>query len=336
MIKFNCKKCGQKLSVPETHAGKKGKCPMCKNIIVVPEIQPIDPAVYQTNSGIVDIGAKSTADNEILLENIEKDKIQEDLFGFSKGPEKDIEYEQEPEEELSDDTEGPTERRHPWFIDIFLYPICMPCLVTIGIVIIIPLLNNLAIGLLGPFGILAIAPGMFLNFVIGMYFLWYLAECIRDSAEGGIRAPETFANAPGLGELFGQLFRLLICILIFAGPLGYYYIKTGRIDTIFWSLLALAVFFLPISLLAVILFDSLCGLNPLLLIGSVFSTHFIYCALVVILWAIALSIIFILKMLSSILAIFLSVYFIMYILFIVAHLLGRFYWRYQEKIHWDF
>jgi len=335
MIKFNCKKCGQKLSVPETYAGKKGKCPRCENIIVVPEIQTTDSAIEQTNLGIADLGTKNFTDNAILQDAIEKDKTKDELFGLCSVPEKSTEYEQGPEEEPSDDTELPAERKLPWCIDIFLYPICVPCLVTIGIVIIIPLLINLAIGLLGPFGILAIVPGMFINFVISMYFLWYLAECIRDSAEGGIRAPETLANAPSLGELFGQWFRLLMCMLIFAGPFGYYYIKTGRIDTIFWSLLALAVFFLPIGLLAVILFDSLRGLNPLLLIISVFRTHFIYCALVVILWAVALSVIFILKMLSSIWVVFLSGYFVMYILFIVAHLLGRFYWRYQEKLNWD-
>lgn len=335
MIKFNCNKCGQKLSVSETKAGTKGKCPRCKNIIVVPDIQTADSAIDPNKLGIADIGVKNSTDNEILLKAIEKDKFKDELIGLSEVPEKDNEYEQEPEEELPDDTEFPPERKHPWFIDIFLYPICTPCLVTIGIVIIIPLLLNLAMGLLGPFGILLIGPGMFVNFLISMYFLWYLAECIRDSAEGGIRAPETLANAPSLGELFCQLFRLLICILIFAGPVGYYFIKTDRTDAIFWSLLAFAVFFLPIGLLAVSLFDSIRGLNPFLLIGSVFSTHFIYFALVVILWAIVLSVIFILKTLSSIWAVFLSVYFIMYILFILAHLLGRFYWRYQEKLNWD-
>jgi DNA-directed RNA polymerase subunit RPC12/RpoP len=336
MMKFNCEKCGQKLNVSESRAGKKSRCPRCKNIIVVPEKQATDPVKNQINSAVTDLGAKNFADNEILLEAIEKDKTQDEFFGFSRGPEKDTEYEQEPEEEPSDDTGGPPERKHPWFIDIFLYPICKPCLLTLGIIIIIPLLINIAVGLLGPFGLFVLVPGFFIDFVIGLYFLWYLSECIRDSAEGGIRAPETLANAPSLGELFSQLLRLLICMLIFAGPLGYYYIKTGKNDTIFWSLLALAVFFLPIGLLAVILFDSLRGLNPLLLIGSVFRTHFIYFALVVILWAVVLSVIFILKTLSSIWAIFLSGYFIMYILFIVAHLLGRFYWRYQEKLNWDF
>jgi phage FluMu protein Com len=335
MIKFNCEKCGQKLSVPETHSGKKGKCPRCKNIIVVPATQNIDSILEKTDIGSADLAIKDSADNEILQDTVEKDKIQNDLFGFSKGPEKDTEHEQEPEEEPFDYIEGPPERKHPWYIDIFLYPICLPCLVTIAIVVIIPLLINLTIGLLGPFGILALPFGMFINLVISMYFLWYLAECIRDSAEGGIRAPETMANAPSLGELFGHLLRLLICIFIFAGPVGYYFIKTDRIDAIFWALLAFAVFFLPIGLLSVTMFDSIRGLNPLLLIASVISTHFIYLGLVIILLGIAFSVIFLLRTLNNKWLIFLSGYFEMYILFIVAHLLGRFYWQYQEKLNWD-
>ena len=41
MIKFHCKNCGKKISVPEKHAGKKGKCPKCKNIVVVPKAEKI-------------------------------------------------------------------------------------------------------------------------------------------------------------------------------------------------------------------------------------------------------------------------------------------------------
>jgi phage FluMu protein Com len=166
MIKFNCKICGQKLNVPGARAGKKGKCPRCKNIVVVPEIQHTDSVINQKDSGIPEFRTQNFADNEILLEAIEKDKTQDELFGFSKGPEKDTEYEQEPEEEPSDDTELPPERKLPWLIDVFLYPICTPGLITLGIIIIIPLLINIFVGLLGPFGILALPFSMLINFVI--------------------------------------------------------------------------------------------------------------------------------------------------------------------------
>ncbi|MBW7988623.1 MAG: hypothetical protein FVQ84_01175 [Planctomycetes bacterium] len=335
VIKFRCGNCGGKFSVHKNNAGKKGKCPKCKNIVVVPEIQTAGDLINHNDSVAAEVGSKSSAYDLALLDMPQKDKTQDLPSGHPDTSGNTSEYNHEPEEEPSDDTELPPERKLPWLIDIFLYPICTPGQITLGIIIIIPLLINIFVGLLGPFGILALPFSMLINFVISMYFLWYLAECIRDSAEGGIRAPETFANSPGLGELLGQLFCLLLCILIFAGPVGYYYIKTDRTDATFWSLLALAIFFLPIGLLAVTMFDSIRGLNPLLLIGSVFRTHFIYLALVIILWAIALSVIFILRLLQSEWVAFLSGYFIMYIFLVVAHLLGRFYWRYQERLNWE-
>jgi len=335
MIKFNCKSCGQKFSVPETSAGKKGKCPKCKNIVVVPKIQAASPLTEPSDSGVSEVSSKNSADNVTLLEAIEKDRIQDQPIGLSSVPEQATKYEQELEEEPPDDTESPAERKLPWVIDIFLYPISIPCLITLGIIILIPLLINIAVGLLGPFGLFVLVPGFFINIVISLYFLWYVAECVRDSAEGGIRAPETFANTPGLGDLLLQLFRLLVCLLLFAGPMGYYFVKTHRIDAIFWSLLAYAVFFLPMGLLAVTLFDSIRGLNPLLLVGSIFSTFFTYCGLILILGAVAMTVITLPRMLSGKWAAFVSGYLVMYILLVVAHLLGRFYWRYQEKLNWE-
>jgi len=35
-IRFHCKNCGQRMGVPQTYAGKKGKCPKCKNPVLVP------------------------------------------------------------------------------------------------------------------------------------------------------------------------------------------------------------------------------------------------------------------------------------------------------------
>ena len=334
-IKFHCENCGRKFCVPQIHAGKKGKCPKCKNTIVVPKIQTTNSVTEQSNSEDTKTSSKSSAYDLAFLAMPPRDKIQ-DLpptpSGISK---KATEYNQELEEEPPEDTNSPAERKLPWFIDIFLYPTSTAGLITLGIIILIPLLINLAVGLLGPFGLFVLVPGFFINIVISLYFLWYVAECIRDSAEGGIRAPETMANAPGLSELLWQWLRLLLCLLLFAGPMGYYFNKTNRTDTIFWSLLAYAVFFLPMGLLAVTLFDSIRGLNPLLLLGSIFSTFFTYCGLILILGAVATTFIALPRMLSGEWAAFISGYLVLYILLVVAHLLGRFYWRYQEKLNWN-
>jgi len=43
MIHFHCTHCGQKIRVQALHAGRKGKCPKCKNIILVPQPTPEIP-----------------------------------------------------------------------------------------------------------------------------------------------------------------------------------------------------------------------------------------------------------------------------------------------------
>jgi DNA-directed RNA polymerase subunit RPC12/RpoP len=335
MIKFKCKSCGQKLSVPESRAGKKGRCPKCKNIIVVPKAPTLSFVAEQSNSGNIKTGSKSSADNLTLQEVIQKDQIKDLALSQPDIPEKATEDGQEPEEESPEETESIPQRKLPWFIDIFLYPLSAAGLTTLGIIIIIPLLINIAIGLLGPFGLLLVIPGFVIRIVIGLYYLWYIAECIRDSAEGGIRAPETMANAPGLSEMFWQWLRILVCWLLFVGPAVYYYVYTDSTDTIYWSLVAFAVLFLPMSLLAVVMFDSLRGINPLLVIGSIFSTFFQYCGLILILGAVVLTTQATRNMPRDRWLAFISGYIGIYLMLVVSHLLGRFYWRYEEKLNWD-
>ena len=42
MIIFHCK-CGQRITVPEIHAGKKGRCPNCKQVIGIPQASQVAP-----------------------------------------------------------------------------------------------------------------------------------------------------------------------------------------------------------------------------------------------------------------------------------------------------
>ena len=335
IIKFHCKNCGQKIRVPQIHAGKKGKCPKCKNIIVVPKVQTAGTLTEQSNAAEEKTNTKSSPYVLTLLDVPEKDKIQDQPIPLSSVPEKAAKYEQELEEESPEETESAAQRRLPWFIDIFLYPLSMPGLITLGIIIVIPLLINIAVGLAGPFGLLILIPGFVIRIVIGLYFLWYIAECIRDSADGGIRAPETMANTPGLGDMFWQWLRVLVCWLLFVGPVVYYYVYGNSTDTIYWSLLAFGLFFLPMGLLAVTLFDSIRGLNPILIISSIFSTFFQYCGLLLILAAVVLTVKAVRNIAFGKWSAFISGYIGIYIVLVLAHLLGRFYWRYQEKLNWE-
>ncbi len=51
-IKFNCKYCGQKITVPPVHAGKKGQCLKCNNILVIPSVKKVKPASAKSNLSV--------------------------------------------------------------------------------------------------------------------------------------------------------------------------------------------------------------------------------------------------------------------------------------------
>ncbi len=226
-------------------------------------------------------------------------------------------------------------RSIPWPVDILLYPLSLPALTTLGIVIVIPLLINLTAGLMGPFGFFVLIPGAVVNAVLWLYFLWYVAQCIADSARGGVRAPETAAQAPGLWEILVQMGRTVAAVAVALLPMIIYWLSVRRVDTVFWSLLAWAAALCPIALLAVTMFDSVYGLNPLILIGSVLSTLLPYLGLVSALGALLFLIVKAKLALAGDPLLGYAFGFAEYYLALVAaHLVGRFYWRYETKLNW--
>lgn len=343
---FKCGNCGLKISVPRTHAGQKGRCPNCKNPITVPaekspvrKPEQIDPDETTRLVGN-DVGLT-------LLEVPEELKLADEQIVESGTIKNAVEQESRPEGELAAEEAGTAGRRKlPWIIDIFLYPSSKAGLTTLGIIVLIPFLIRIVLRLLGkifqqfpPLLVLSIPisiAGFLVCILLYLYLYWFFYECIRDSAIGGVRAPETIANTPGLGEMFWQWLRTICCLLVFVAPVSIYYQYTRQTDTVFLILLVYAIFFFPMALLAVVMFDSLSGLNPILLIGSILSTFLPYCAMIAVFVTGGFLVVhnvpetdnspvlrFILRCVN------------VYLLIVVAHLLGWFYWRYEDKLNWD-
>ena len=352
MIKFRCKNCGRKFSVPEIHAGKKGKCPKCKNIVVVPKPEIAASATSQNDLGASKVGSKNSAYDLTLLDVPQEDKIQDQPISQYTVSEKTIEPEEELEEGAAvEETELAGERKLPWLVDIFLYPMSKGGLTTLVVIIVLRLLTDLAAWLLACCifgGIL----GLIIRIVIvWSYMYWYFAECIRDSANGGLRAPETTVAMPGLGTMVWQFLRLFACYAFFLGPVTFYrgytfYSNTEANSVIFWSLLTYGNLFFPMGILAVVMFDSVNGLNPILIIRSIVSTFLQYCGLVILFYGLTVLFVILFSMVVSIMtragglpSIFLSFIFFnvvfVYLLLVAGHLLGRFYWRYEAKLYWE-
>ena len=343
VIDFICENCDRKISVPKINEGKKAICPKCSNTFIIPTTQFTGSAAPRSYSG--DLIARSTDSPHglTLIDVPEEYKLKDGPAGQFNVSE-DVDRQQEYQEDSdAKETESTEQHKLPWIIDIFLYPISLPGLMHLGIFTIIPLLLSFILRLLGPLGMVVAFPCFLINIAIGLYVCWYITECVRDSAKGGRRAPEAFATS-GLGEMWSQSLHIIGCYLIFLGPVLFYSAFNNKTDIVFWLLLAYGTFFFPMGLLACVMFDSIGGLNPLLLIGSIFSTFFQYCGLVLLITGIVLGFRAIPTIQTdstqqeTITMILLeSVFYLilLYITFVVAHLLGRFYWRYQDKLNWE-
>jgi hypothetical protein len=250
-------------------------------------------------------------------------------------------------------------RKLPWLIDVFLYPTSVSGIIHLAIFLFGPPLAWSFLGRLAQtalfFVFVPVSVGVYL-LLVG-YMLYYIGFCIVDSAKGGRRAPDiTTLDLPDTGELISQLFLILGAIAICFWPAGLYYVFTKKNDSVFFVLSACGIFFLPMALLAGILFDATHALNPLFIIGSISRTFLPYCGLVPVfcvlggLLALIASNIFnltsaqtleqgigqIMLVLNRLFVVTLTypgMAFI-YLAMVAAHLLGWFYWWHKDKLNW--
>jgi len=183
------------------------------------------------------------------------------------------------------------------------------------------------------------------------YMGWYFSECIRDSADGGIRAPDTVGGQESTTEMFFQLLRLIFCHVIYlsAGPILYSFfmlISAGEPnDAVLLVMSIIGNFLYPMAIIGVSVQMSIEGLNPIVLIRSVACTFVQYIGLYVLIIVVILIYYFFLAgalfaairsgsigvaLLGTILGGLGS----FWLLLVLAHILGRFYWRYEEKLNW--
>lgn len=337
VLKLCCTHCGQKISVPVSYAGKKVKCPKCSNIVVIPKAENATPIAEQSSLSDSKSGTKYAGFDHALFDIPQEDSTVNQLSGQGALSEKDLEELQKPvEKKVSEEAEPFGIRRLPWIIDIFLYPLSFWGLVNIGIFIgVTSFLAEVGKILPGVLSCLFWLLTLVIKVVAYLFIYWYFAECVRDSAEGGLRAPNVRGDVPCLGDMFLQMINIVGCLLVFFIPFVFYVLIARRIDVLFWLLLIYGVFFFPIGLLAIVVLDSIVGLSPRLLYNSISKSFFQYCGLVLVFVAGALLVGVIgQKVGESVYLAFIVRCAGVYIVFVAAHLLGRFYWRNQEKLNW--
>ena len=323
-------------------AGRKGQCPHCKKTVTIPATVP-EEAVAQTGvAGDQPVAPKASPRNPLLFDIPPADVAEA------------AQTEEQAAERLRDlrsayvlkEHEEPPERPLPWVIDIFLYPMnklgLIILLLSAGIPFALrPLLRlSRELTLAFPPALLLWVPLMIIHWgallLSLLYINWYIAECIRDSAAGGIRAVDTTATTPGFIELIGQSLTVLACGAACLGP-AILYTRNHDNAAVFWILYGVGGFLFPMALLAVTMFESLRALNPILLLPSVFSTLVPYCLLALFCYGFYRLPPLMIRYLFSDLWIlgYLLLFATFYLALVLAHLVGRLYRRNQERLNWD-
>jgi hypothetical protein len=321
MIRFECQHCGHKLKVPDERSGRQGRCPACKGIVTVPAA-PLESSLTEdiqlvpADTARAGIGAALDLPQREYTDEDREEAGREDRRLLTRlGIEPLPEY--------------TGERKLPWPIDILLYPANLAGLASLGVIVGVPLvlsLLSLVLWVIPFVGLLFFLAGV----LIWLYAAWYFAECVYDSARGGTRAPQGL-DTGGTGDMWERVSYVLAVWIIFVVPMVVYFLATeGRKDAILWGLVAWAVIFFPMGLLAMVINDSLSALNPFFLLGSILRVFFPYVGFVLLLGTFAAG----LAWLTDILPPVINVAARSYGGLVLAHILGRFYWRHRERLDW--
>ena len=224
----------------------------------------------------------------------------------------------------------------PWFVEALIYPAGRDGLIQIGIFVFCALLIYLFGWFLSSFlGPYVGAIVLVLQFLLLGYVLFYFVYCVYDSSKGGRRAPAVaMDHASDVSDFLAQMFLLLACFAICYWPAAVYYCFR-RSDYIFRLLVAGGSFFLPMALLAGILFDATHALDPFFIVVSILRSFFAYCGLILTLGIFGLFVAGILWLFNHVLMLgFISNVVNLYLLLVAAYFLGRFYWYNKYKLDW--
>lgn len=230
------------------------------------------------------------------------------------------------------------------FINVFLFPLCKTGLAHIilftfflTLLFIVRAVLHEAFGFLSLF----ILRGLYLiNLLIGAEVFFYLISCVRESADGSIKAPDSLFSGGfctgGFRDIIQDFLTAIAPYIFCFCPSLIYLAITEQTDGIYYSLLLFGICYFPMFFLAVVLFNSSSGFNPLTHIVSIAVTFIPYC-LLVFQFTLLIAGFYCLGCLfgDSWISYLISIPCLLYFMMTLSNLLGRFYYLNQAKLNWN-
>ena len=208
---------------------------------------------------------------------------------------------------------------------------------------------------LAPFRMGAFMFGLVVKSIVALSLLLYLTNCIRAVADGQLHPPSLFecSEDEDFWGLLRQSLLIASAFIICFGPAVIFFLYTlfsvwnlapisetlmTNSGLILLGLLAAGTFFLPMCLLSIVMFDNLGALNPIVIVGSIFSTFFHY-LLVAVLFFVPIVLMFIVAFIKSTtinLLLLLALRVLSgYLLMMDAYILGWFFYKNEDKLRWE-
>jgi DNA-directed RNA polymerase subunit RPC12/RpoP len=373
MIKFHCPNCKRKFGVPDNYAGRQVHCNKCGQTIIVPKpitevtvgsaepalvsiVEPNQPASVPITPGNTSVDPSKPG--EIQLQPFQNFEQSSRPFEELRLAPQDESHEagdtfeelQQTARQQALDTTGKLGKPRftspeivlspPWYWP-FLFPLNGTGLGMIGMFIFCRfffwLVIFVSVYMIPIVGLALAVIAAIISFIIRLYAYWYACLCVHMSAQGQTKAPDVLQHDEGgIWEMVKQILRVTAAISFCMLPAILYYRYYNRTDELFWGVLAAGWFFLPMTLLSTIMYDSLAGLNPFLIVISIIRVLFKYVLLVL-----ELSIPFGLFGIASVYSKHFGVWFVLlsqaislYAAFVGAAMLGRFFYRNEARLNW--
>jgi hypothetical protein len=175
------------------------------------------------------------------------------------------------------------------------------------------------------------------SFLLRAYAYWYACLCVQMAAEGEIKAPDVLQHDEGgFLDMIKQMLWVLGALAFCFFPAMLYFRYYKKTDELFWNILAAGWFFMPMTLLSAALHDTVGGLNPFLIVISIFRVLPRYLLLVLIVsipFGLSAVVTFYSKRVGILFALPAQAI-SLYLAFVGAAILGRFYYANESRLDW--
>jgi hypothetical protein len=170
---------------------------------------------------------------------------------------------------------------------------------------------------------------------IGGYFAAFFLSVISKSAHGEDKPPDWPGFSTFFESIFIPVFQVCGTVLFALGPAIAYYNWFGS-DPLYYLLLFAGMIYLPMSLLAMALFESFSALNPVLILNSIAKCMPEYLGVAFTLCLVAGTRILSDKLLGGVIIVGgLGCTFVgLYLLIVTGRLIGLLYRRHEKKLNW--